>query len=208
MNIKRIFQFVLAATGIVLLASCKHDPKSPGLEFMPDMYRSPSYETYQEAAYFKDSVSALHPVDGTIPRGFNTHFPYPHTNEGYEAAGAALKNPVPENDSVLAEGKRLYMINCKHCHGEKGDGKGTLRIKGEPFPVPSYFDDAHINLEEGKMYYSIVYGKNLMGSHAYLLNPEERWMVIHFIKSLQKNYLTEKNKPAVADTSAKELAKK
>ena len=55
---------------------------------MPDMYRSSSYETYQANALFADSVSAMKPVAGTIPRGFDTDFPFPNTNEGYEAAGA------------------------------------------------------------------------------------------------------------------------
>jgi hypothetical protein len=30
----------------VLLASCGGDPNSPGVEYMPDMYRSPAMEAY------------------------------------------------------------------------------------------------------------------------------------------------------------------
>lgn len=188
-----IFSSILSGMVFVMVA-CNKGPKHPGLEFMPDMYRSPSYETYQPNPYFKDSVSALKPVAGTIPRGYDTYFPYPNTNEGYEAAAKELVNPFASNDENLAEGKRLFSIYCRHCHGDKGDGKGTLKIKGEPFPVPSYMDDTRLALKEGHMFFSITYGKNLMGSHASQVTPEERWKIILYIKSMQQNFLAEKNK--------------
>ncbi|MFI5218036.1 MAG: c-type cytochrome [Bacteroidia bacterium] len=189
-----------SVSAVMFLGSCGKDPKHPGLEFMPDMYRSSSYETYQPNTLFKDSVSALKPVAGTIPRGYDD-FPYPNTTEAYESAGMQLKNPLAVNDANSAEGKRLFNIYCQHCHGEKGDGQGTLKIKGEKFPVPSYFDAAHINLPEGKMFFSVTYGKNLMGAHASQVDPNERWKIIQYIKSLQAQALVEKNKTAT-DSSA------
>lgn len=189
--------------------SCKNDPKQPGLEFMPDMYRSASYTTYEPNSYFKDSLSALKPVAGTIPRGYDTYFPYPNTNEGYEAAALSLVNPVQATVENIEEGKRLFSIYCDHCHGEKGDGKGTLRIKGEPFPVVSYFDDTRMALKDGHMFFSITHGKNLMGPHASQVNPEERWKIITYIKSLQQSYLAEKNKTAApADTNTTAMSGK
>jgi hypothetical protein len=193
---------VAAGAGLRAVTSCGHDPKSPGIEFMPDMYVSPSVETYQADPYFHDSVSALKPVDGTIPRGYDTYFPYPNTNEGYEAAGANLVNPLEDNEANRAEGKRLFTINCRHCHGDKGDGQGTLRIKGEPFPVPSYFDAVHMALPDGKMFFSITYGKNLMGAHAYLLRPDERWKLILHINEMQRNFLAAQTGTARADSTA------
>ena len=37
-------------------------------------------------------------------------------------------------------------------------------------------------LPVGKMYHSITYGKNLMGSYASQLTPEQRWEVICYIQ--------------------------
>ncbi|MCC6385110.1 MAG: c-type cytochrome [Bacteroidia bacterium] len=192
-NIKSILAVLMIA---LFFVACKSGKNNPGYEFMPDMYRSAAVKTYRVSNFFKDSLSAREPVVGTIPRGINNYFPYPNTNEGYLAAGAELKNPIPLTDSVLEKGKQLFLINCKHCHGEKGDGKGTLRVKGDPFPVPSYFDAVHLALKEGNMFFSITYGKNLMGEHAYLLTQEERWELVHYIQHLQKPYLEEQNKSA------------
>ena len=65
---KRKINIILAFILFCIL-SCT-DPKNPGIEYMPDMYRSISVETYQTSQIFNDSMSARNPVKGTIPRGF------------------------------------------------------------------------------------------------------------------------------------------
>jgi hypothetical protein len=57
-------------------------------------------------------------------------------------------------------------------------------------------------MAEGTMFYSITYGKNLMGSYASQVSPKQRWMIIHYIKSKQQA-----NKPASASADSA-LAKK
>lgn len=186
----------------LLLSSCnKGGNKKPGLEFMPDMYRSPGYETYAPSPLTHDSASALQPVSGTVARGQYIGFDYPNTNEGYEAAGTELKNPIDASQANLEEGKRQYEIFCAHCHGEKGDGQGWLQIKGDKFPVISYYDAAHKDLPDGKMFFSIAYGKNLMGAHASQVSAVDRWKIIMYINKLQEDGLAVAV-PAPADSSA------
>lgn len=186
------------------ISACSHDNRKPGLEFMPEMYRSPGYETYAPSPLTADSASAMTPVAGTISRGQMMAFNYPNTNEGYEAAGKELTNPLPVTEENLAEGKRKFEIFCVHCHGVTGDGKGTLNITskgGGPFPVPSYFDDAHKDLTDGKMFFSITYGKNLMGPHAPQVSQEDRWRIIMYINKLQNDGLKAAAPAAPADSS-------
>ena len=101
----------------LLMSSCTKDPNSPGVEYMPDMYRSPSYETYSENPLLPDSMTALKPVPGTIARGewpnsasLINALPYPYENnlEGYAAAGEELKNPIPSSEETIAEGKVIF----------------------------------------------------------------------------------------------------
>jgi hypothetical protein len=40
-------------------------------------------------------------------------------------------------------------------------------------------------MPDGQMFYSITYGKNLMGSYASQLNSTQRWQVIAYIRSKQ-----------------------
>ncbi len=180
---------------VVLMSSCTTDPNSPGVEYMPDMYRSPSYETYSKNPVFKDSMSAQLPVAGTITRGEWPEdgslvnalpYAYPNTVEGYETAGVELKSPLPKSDKTAAEGKIIYEKMCMHCHGSEGQGDGTLIGTGKFPPPPAYNVGRLKDLPEGMMFHTITYGRNLMGAHASQLTKEERWKVIQYIQQLQK----------------------
>lgn len=179
------FGFGLLALVMVAMVSCG-DPQSPGVEYMPDMYRSPALEPYAGNGHYSDSMASRLPVEGTIPTQLD-YLPYgiPETNEGYEMAGTLLKNPLPASKEIVAEGAVIYTKYCIHCHGAAGMGDGATVTAGGHPPPPAYNSAALKNLPEGKMFHTITYGKNLMGSHASQLNNEERWKVIRYVQTLQ-----------------------
>jgi len=41
-------------------------------------------------------------------------------------------------------------------------------------------------LTDGKIYHTITYGYNAMGSHASQISPEDRWKVVMYVHELQK----------------------
>lgn len=186
---------VLAALATSTLASCE-DPNSPGVEYMPDMYRSPAIETYVDYE-FTDSMSARLPVVNTIARGYKP-YPFENTLEGYEESGQKLKIPFKVTDEMLAKGGALYASFCKHCHGPKGQGKGSINHPAYS-AVPSYSDETKnrrggrsmSELEPGHIYHVIMYGLNAMGPHAPQLNEEERWKIIAYVQTLQGKNKTE-----------------
>jgi mono/diheme cytochrome c family protein len=197
-SVKYLVLGSVALTAMSFFASCdKMDPNSPGVEYMPDMYRSPSYETNSITTFRGDTVSCNRlPVAGTIARGF---MPYTLTNDstGYGLAGRTLHNPLPNTPEIVEQGKTIYGKFCVHCHGASGKGDGKVGLK-LPGPPPPYDDAAHKDLPEGKMFHTITYGKGLMGSHASQLSVEDRWKVIRYVQTLQGK----KEAPAVSDSTA------
>jgi mono/diheme cytochrome c family protein len=189
MNIsyKNLKLFTCGTFVVMLVAgftSCgKKDANSPGFEFMPDMYRSPSVENYGTYIIGDDTLnSAMLPVKGTIARGYIPYV-YPNTVEGYEQAGLYLKNPLALTPQVEKDGEVLFGKFCIHCHGATGAGDGKVAAK-LPGPPPAYNGPLK-NLPEGKIFHSITYGKNSMGNHASLLNTQERWTLVHYVQKLQ-----------------------
>lgn len=181
----------LAFAGLLLagLTSCgKKDPNSPGVEFMPDMYRSPSLEVYGTQVIDGDTVNStsfrMLPVKGSIARGY-LPYAYPNTPEGYESAGLNLHNPLSagSREKFEKEGEVLYSKFCVHCHGATGAGDG--KVSGKLPGAPPAYDGALKNLPEGKIFHSITYGKGLMGAHAPLLTQEERWKLVYYVQKLQ-----------------------
>lgn len=207
-NYKTIKSTVFGLTAATLLAgfaSCgKKDANSPGVEFMPDMYVSPSMEVYGTREIDGDTMYSTEflPVKGTIARGYMPYV-YPNTAEGYEQAGMYLKNPIALTPEVEKDGEALYGKFCVHCHGASGagDGKVGAKLPGAP---PAYNGPLK-NLPEGKIFHSITYGKGLMGNHASILTQEERWKLVHYVQKLQgpKEMATDTTKTAAAPVAAK-----
>ena len=209
MNIK-YFGIALLAAG---LGSCTSDPNSPGVEYMPDMYRSPAAEAYvdyaevrgiydEEAAKLIEEKFTFVPPVGTIPysdKG-DVMMPYEHgapigadkTHGLYgimqDSAGAANAhndvNPIPFSTEVLEEGKVLFERFCIHCHGEKGAGDGAVPAT-EKYPRPGAYNGALKDRTAGDIFYTITYGKGAMGSHASQVNKEERWKLVYYVQKLQ-----------------------
>jgi mono/diheme cytochrome c family protein len=114
-------------------------------------------------------------VKGTISRGWMP-YEYENTLEGKALATKELKMPLAVNEENLTKGKELFNIYCAICHGNKGDGQGTL-VKREKFlGIPSLADKGR-NITEGDIYHVMMYGLNSMGSYASQTNEKERWQI-------------------------------
>lgn len=130
------------------------------------------------------------PVNGSVP--------YPYENnedERTRATAEILKNPYPITEEGLAKGKELYDIFCGICHGESGNGIGYLvneeknkNVKYLAQPA-NFLNEEFLAASEGRYYHAIMYGKNVMGAYKDKMNYEERWQVIHYIRSLQAKEL-------------------
>lgn len=167
---------------LTVLTSCK-DKRNPNYQYMAnkDMYSEMGYGTYSKNPIFKDSISAQIPAKGSIARG-KIPYNYPDTAEGYELAKKNLTSPIEKNDENLAQGKYLYDIYCATCHGIKGDGQGVLSQREKFLGIPNYKDRP---ITEGSTYHVIMYGRNLMGSHASQLRENERWQIVQYVEQLK-----------------------
>ena len=177
---KGLIKTVVLVMLITMVVSCKSNDK-PNYQFFPNMYESPSYETYREYDIFSDEQSALLPAEGTLARGYSL-FEYENTNEDYERAKVELTNPLEDSEINAEKGKELYTIYCAICHGNNGDGQGTLVKREKILGIPNYADR---EITEGSIYHVIYYGKNAMGSHANQLDEEERWQVTAYVQKLK-----------------------
>ena len=198
MNKNKINKNLLLTIAIaaITLVSCEEVKRTPGTVYMPDMAYSRAIESYTDLTYLKDQ--GIHfdarPVAGTIARGKEMPFPYAKDKAGDTTnynASKLVPNPIDSLSARdAAEAERLYLVNCGICHGAKLDGNGPLYKDGNgPYaakPATLVGDAKYENMPAGQMFYSIAYGKNLMGSYAAQLNKRQRWMIIKYIKNKQK----------------------
>ncbi|MGJ5641774.1 c-type cytochrome [Formosa sp. S-31] len=179
---KSLTKIIAIAVVLISAVSCKKDSR-PNYQFMPNMYESVGYEAYSESTAFRNGVEAQLPADGAVARG---HLPFDFANDadGFALAKETLMSPLDSTAIDLNRGKDLYNIYCGICHGNKGDGQGTLVKREKILGVPKY-DDAGRAITAGSIYHTIFYGKNAMGSYKNQLNEEERWQVVAYVLQLK-----------------------
>jgi len=147
-------------------------------------------------AVYYDGVSAIDVVRGknasnAIAAPVNGHAPFYYENtedDRIRCEQEMVANPFPITKEGLDRAKPLYDVYCGVCHGEKGDGQGwlvTMPDSKYPAQPKNLIGDDMIAAGNGRLYFGIMYGKNVMGGYSDKLSFEERWQVIHYLRSLQ-----------------------
>jgi len=108
-------------------------------------------------------------------------------------------NPVPADEVSIARGAELYDIHCKMCHGDTGQGNGTVAaflVKKKPADLSSEAVQAK---SDGSMFLTISYGiwnpnntlfpeVEFSGQMPPLnenLTVRERWDLVNFVRTLK-----------------------
>ncbi len=95
-----------------------------------------------------------------------------------------MKNPNASDPDADQNGKKLYAIHCKSCHGTKGLGDGTkaaeLKTKIPNFTAPGFKSEP-----DGSVYYKAYFGRNEMPNFEKKITLEEdRWLLVNYLKKL------------------------
>jgi mono/diheme cytochrome c family protein len=169
-----------ALAAAVLAAACDHESVR-GLEYMPDMTHSVPYDAYARNPVTRDGKTLQPPVAGTVPRGF-LPFRYRPTPEDAARAGEELEAPAASPEG-LARGEVLYETFCLVCHGPTGQGDGPL-VPRIPNPPP-YSSDRVRAFPPGRIYHAVMLGAGRMPGYAAQISPDERWLVVRYVQTLQ-----------------------
>lgn len=117
------------------------------------------------------------PIDGTgKPRN------PPSKTEDFSAA---INSPQSKLSNSVERGGRLFHIFCIACHGPKGLGDGLVAQRGFP-PPPSLLSGKSLQMKDGQLFHILTYGQGSMSSFAGQLSHDQRWGLINYIRSLQK----------------------
>jgi mono/diheme cytochrome c family protein len=96
-------------------------------------------------------------------------------------------NPLPLNDKVLAQGKKIFESRCARCHGPGGKGNGP---DADPDHKPEDLTDSRraSRNPDGVMFYKIWNGRKNPRMPAFKtdLAKNEIWTVIHYVKTLRQ----------------------
>jgi mono/diheme cytochrome c family protein len=163
---------LLAAALLPLLAACYTTGAYP-VDYFPEMHYG--------AAYRRQEPPRLAPPTASVPiTGRERMYTLPES--------VALQNPVPASPDNLARAQRLYQVNCSACHGPNGRGDGVVAawfVHEGQTPPADYTNPGVASLSDGQLYWVVTNGLGGMPPFGSLLTPEERWLLVDFIRQVQ-----------------------
>ena len=177
--LKRLFMiFVVAGVGFAVVLLFTYDIIK--IDWVSFMEIQPSFST-QEKPLTVPAQSI--PVEGPA----------------YITANGAPTNPVPADATSISRGAELFAINCVMCHGETGEGNGTIAaflVKKKPANLTSPLVQTKT---DGNLFLTISNGifnpdnslfpdvkfSGQMPPMNENLTVRERWDVVNYIRTLK-----------------------
>lgn len=101
------------------------------------------------------------------------------------------KNPVPSSAESIEKGKALYLDptkgNCIFCHGDTGTGNEANMSKLRRKPADLTNKERMSAQTDGELFWKITKGiTGIMPGREKKMTEEERWHVVNYIRTLQK----------------------
>ncbi|MGJ8677557.1 MAG: c-type cytochrome [Akkermansiaceae bacterium] len=167
------------------------------IRVFPDMDDQDKLKSQAHTDFFANGLAARKPVVNTVPRGFEidgssynfgNSTAYIHTGHIDETYGDGMPEELGLTDEntlgFLRHGKERYKVSCMPCHGESGNGGGTVAKIGIA-AVPSLMSFSSDKYPDGKMFEVITMGKGLMSGYGYNIPTKDRWAIIAYVRTLQ-----------------------
>jgi len=167
----------------------------PYLELLNDMAVQPKGKAQGQYGWFSDQQLTVErpPVPGTIPVTYFSH-PYPKDDEKNtdfaDKFGREVKSPFADATEAVRmagvkRGEAIFNRICITCHGPLAEGNGPI-VGPDLFPAPPTLrSDLAKAFTDGHIYHVITRGQKKMPSYADVLDPDERWAVILYVRALQ-----------------------
>jgi mono/diheme cytochrome c family protein len=96
------------------------------------------------------------------------------------------KNPLPDTQATIANGKEAFAHYCVACHGLDGQNTGTPFAERMSPQVPPLTSPDVQRYTDGQLKWVIDYGvrpSGMPGSKG-MLNDKEIWSIVHYIRHL------------------------
>ncbi len=166
----------------VLVIGCGAEGDRTGYIVLPDMVESVAVDTFERDAFSPTGSALRQAPEGAVPFGvaFDGYGPGP---EEAARSGRELTNPLTGTVAELTRGRHLYETFCQVCHGPAGDGDGPV-IGAFPNP-PSLLADHARSMPDGQLRHVISRGQGIMVSYASQVRPEDRWLLVLYLRKLQ-----------------------
>ncbi|MEO6666719.1 MAG: cytochrome c [Nitrospiria bacterium] len=99
-------------------------------------------------------------------------------------SAAERANPLTRSETVVASGKSVYEKQCALCHGPSGSGN-TPAASAFSHRPPDFTKGFNAQTD-GELFWKVTKGGGPMPAYEAILTDEQRWQVIHYLRTLAR----------------------
>ena len=132
------------------------------------------------AALWMDNQPSYKPYEPPVVAPPAGSVPVSGKETGGEQAG--MPNPVAPTAASLAQGKKLFDINCVICHGQTSAKPGPVGTKLRP-PPPGLGHELLKKRSDSQIFTAITRGFGRMPPFNDKISPRERWDLVNFLRT-------------------------
>lgn len=208
---------LLTAVMAASLSACRGETsQDPPVVLLRNMHQQQRYNSQSTSRFFSDRRTMRTPPLGTVsrfPGGANARysdfsvsrdetFDDDAVMRGLDDHGdyvatvpAAVSGSADNARDLVRRGQQRYGIYCAPCHGEAGDGRGIVWLRGQggryTYPQPPTFHDDRIrHMADGQLFNTISNGVRNMPAYAAQIAPRDRWAIVSYVRALQISQAT------------------
>lgn len=180
-----------------------------------DMWVQPKQNPLGASEFYSNNQASRPLVKGAVARDHlreDTAFFTGRGADGNYLTEIPMKLDKAGLKALVLRGQERFNIFCSPCHGRLGDGEGMIANRGLKLkrPPATYHTDRLRNMPVGHFYDVMTKGYGAMYSYASRVEPQDRWAIVSYIRTLQLSQnasqaqfeVAERNKPATSETEA------
>ena len=190
--------------------------EKPRYHVWPDMDWQRKRKTQTEWEMFPDGRAMRLPVEGTIAQGelrddFELYFGVDQDSsvpdrvsydagsmgpgaEGRPAWLAGFPTAMVVDEALLERGQQRYNIYCAVCHGQQGNGLGSVALRAKALEAQkwgwvdpkSLVADNAKSYSNGELFHIVSQGVSTMKGYGSQIVPRDRWAIVAYVRALQK----------------------
>lgn len=208
---------LLTAAMAASLSACRGETSAdPPVVLLRNMHQQQRYNSQSTSRFFSDRRTMRTPPLGTVsrfPGGANARYSDFSVSRDENFDDDAVVHGLDEHGDYVAtvpvsvtgsadnardlvrRGQQRYGIYCAPCHGEAGDGRGIVWLRGQggryTYPQPPTFHDDRIrHMADGQLFTTISNGVRNMPAYAAQISPRDRWAIVSYVRALQISQAT------------------
>ena len=171
--------------------------RDPRVHVVADMDWQTKYRAQSENSFFKDGRAMRRPPAETVAVGYLEEDDHLYRGKLPNGAWArTFPKQLEPTMERLERGKERWDIYCAPCHGLVGNGDGMINqratdlAQGTWIPASNIHQDYLRQQPVGQLYDSITQGVRNMPPYGHLIDPEDRWNIIMYLRALQRSQQT------------------